>query len=490
MNKHFTVFIPYLSDRQVDVNINELKKTGLCSDIFILFLEYPLKNFDGCKSIIIDSISSSETVRVIESLTKTDYIIFLNEAVELYLFPHALTKFFQTAEETNAGLLYSDYYSTKNETKEQHTTIEYQMGSVRDDFNFGPLIIINKQRLGEAIKECSENYKYAGFYETRLALSRKLPIKRISEFLFSTIENKDTNKLEKQFDYVDPSNEEIQKEMESALTGHLKKINAFLEPNFEEVNFENNFNVVASVVIPVLNRKKTIVDAINSVITQKTDFIFNLIIVDNYSTDGTSEVIDSFAKKDCRIIHIFPERTDLQIGGCWNEAVEHPQCGKFVVQLDSDDLYSNEDTLQRIINKFHEDNCGMVIGSYFLTDFSFKKIPPGIIAHKEWTFENGRNNALRINGLGAPRAFYTPLVREIKFPNVSYGEDYAISLAISRKYKIGRIFEPLYICRRWEGNTDTDISIERENENNFYKDKIRTDEIIARQKMNKIKVKK
>ena len=153
-------------------------------------------------------------------------------------------------------------------------------------------------------------------------------------------------------------------------------------------------------------------------------------------------------------------------------------CGRFAIQLDSDDLYINHHVLQRIVDTFHEHQCAMVIGSYKMVNFKLEEIPPGIIDHKEWTPDNGRNNALRVNGLGAPRAFYTPLLRQIRIPNVSYGEDYATALAISREY---RIYEPLYLCRRWEGNSDADLNIQRVNANNYYKDKIRMIEILARQ---------
>jgi glycosyltransferase involved in cell wall biosynthesis len=242
--------------------------------------------------------------------------------------------------------------------------------------------------------------------------------------------------------------------------------------------------VEVSVIIPVKNRVKTLTDAIKSVLKQITDFSFNLIIVDNYSDDGTAEIIKSFAEKDKRIHHIIPERKDLGIGGCWNEAVHNPKCGKFSVQLDSDDMYKDENTLQLIIDKFREEKVPMVIGSYVITDFNLEEIPPGIIDHREWTPDNGRNNALRINGLGAPRAFYTPVIRKIKIPNVSYGEDYAVGLAISRYYQIGRIFEPIYFCRRWEDNTDAQIDITKLNANNLYKDRLRTFEIFARQRKN------
>jgi glycosyltransferase involved in cell wall biosynthesis len=288
------------------------------------------------------------------------------------------------------------------------------------------------------------------------------------------------------FAYVDPRNRQVQLEMEKVFTNHLKEIDAYVDPRIKKsVNFEDKFNYEASVIIPVKNRVNTIGDAINSVLNQASKFSFNIIVVDNYSSDGTTEKIKNIAIGDNRVIHLIPPKTELGIGGCWNEAIFHPDCGKFAVQLDSDDLYSDKNTLQKIIDKFYQENCAMVIGSYKLTDFNLNEIPPGIIDHREWTDENGHNNALRINGLGAPRAFYTPVIREIKFPNVSYGEDYAVGLAISRQYKVGRIYEPIYLCRRWEGNTDTSLSIEKQNANNFYKDSLRTKEIQLRQEMNR-----
>lgn len=245
-----------------------------------------------------------------------------------------------------------------------------------------------------------------------------------------------------------------------------------------------DFQYEASVIIPVRNRVRTIDDAIRSVLEQETSFPFNLIIIDNHSTDGTSEIIEHY-QNNSKVIHLIPERTDLGIGGCWNLGINHPQCGRFAVQLDSDDLYSSPNTLQTIVDKFHQEQCAMVIGSYRMTDFALQTLPPGVIDHNEWTDENGHNNALRINGLGAPRAFYTPLLRQIRVPNTSYGEDYALGLAFSRNYRIGRIYDVLYLCRRWEGNSDAALSIEKVNLNNSYKDSLRTLEIKIRQTMEK-----
>ncbi|MFZ4583389.1 MAG: glycosyltransferase family 2 protein, partial [Paludibacter sp.] len=299
--------------------------------------------------------------------------------------------------------------------------------------------------------------------------------------LYAEVETDTRKSGEKLFDYVDPKNRAVQIEMEAACTAHLKKIGAFLEPQFTQIEFDKGeFPVEASVIIPVRNRVKTIDDAIRSVLSQKTNFAFNLIVVDNFSNDGTSEIIEEIAKTDNRLIHIIPNRSDLGIGGCWNAGVDSPLCGKFAVQLDSDDIYENENTLQKIVDAFYAQNCAMVIGSYTMTNFKMETIPPGLIDHKEWTPENGRNNALRINGLGAPRAFYTPVLREIKVPNTSYGEDYALGLAISREYQIGRVYDSVYMCRRWDENSDAALDVVKMNGHNFYKDKIRTIELKAR----------
>jgi glycosyltransferase involved in cell wall biosynthesis len=306
----------------------------------------------------------------------------------------------------------------------------------------------------------------------------------IPEYLFTKVETDTRASGEKQFDYVKAAARERQLEMEQVCTAHLREIGALLIAPFPETIFSENFETEATVIIPVRNRVKTIRDAVVSVLIQKTSFRFNLIVVDNYSTDGTSEILNEYASQE-KLIHIIPERKDLGIGGCWNEAVFHPSCGKFIVQLDSDDLYNNENTLQTIVDKFYEDNCAMVIGSYRMTNFNLEEIPPGVIDHREWTDDNGPNNALRINGLGAPRAFYTPILREIRVPNVSYGEDYALGLAISGKYKIGRVYQPVYLCRRWDDNTDASLDVVKMNSHNLYKDRIRTFELQARIQRNK-----
>jgi GT2 family glycosyltransferase len=425
----------------------------------------------------------SKTINLIKGNANSDYILFLTQDIMIELGQFALERFLYVAENTGSDLLFSDYLEIKGEEKKPHPLIDYQLGSIRDDFNFGPLLFITK----EAMKnyEQSFDYKFAGLYDLCLNISRSKNILRIPEYLYSTVATDLRKSGEKLFDYVNPKNRDVQVEMEKAATEHLKKIGAYLKPEFVQINFEEKtFLYEASVIIPVKNRVKTIRDAIQSVLNQNTNFNFNLFVVDNYSTDGTTDIIREFADKNEKVNHLIPVRKDLGIGGCWNEAVHHKDCGMFSVQLDSDDIYKGTDTLQKIVDTFKREKCAMVIGSYTLTDFKLNELPPGIIDHREWTPENGRNNALRINGLGAPRAYYTPVLRSIKIPNVSYGEDYAISLAISRNYKIGRIFESIYFCRRWEENSDSALSIEKQNTYNIYKDRIRTIEIMSRQNKN------
>ena len=383
-----------------------------------------------------------------------------------------------------AGMVYADHYIVTNGTAKNNPVISYQQGSLRDDFNFGSVLIYNTSVLKEAVAQMTADYKFAGLYDLRLKASQKASLVHINEYLYSEVEQDTRKSGEKIFDYVDPKNRAVQIEMEEACTQHLKAIGGYLAPEFRQIEFNaGDFEFEASVIIPVRNRIRTIKDAIRSVLNQKTTFKFNLIVIDNYSTDGTSEAIEEFAS-DSRLIHLIPERKDLGIGGCWNAGVHHPMCGKFAVQLDSDDVYSDENTLQKMVNAFYEQNCAMVVGTYMMTDFDMNMIAPGIIDHKEWTPENGRNNALRINGLGAPRAFYTPVLREIKVPNTSYGEDYALGLNFSRHYQIGRVYDVVYMCRRWEDNSDASLDVVKMNGHNTYKDRIRTWELQARIALN------
>jgi glycosyltransferase involved in cell wall biosynthesis len=424
-------------------------------------------------------------MRLIARRTRTAYALVQLHDTPIDLGRFALERFLSVASNTGSGIVYSDYHDIKNTTRYPHPVIDYQMGSIRDDFDFGSLLLFDSHALQTAAPHLPPNHKHAGLYALRLAISRHHAISKIGESLYSKIERDVRKSGEKQFDYVDPKNRSVQIEMEEAATTHLRKIGAYLRPTFKEVDFDSeSFEHEASVIIPVRNRARTVADAVRSALKQKTRFAFNIIVVDNHSTDGTTEVLASLAKDDQRLLHLIPEREDLAIGGCWNEAIHHQSCGRFAVQLDSDDLYRDESTLQKIVDTFRKEKCGMVVGTYQMTNFALESIPPGIIDHKEWTPDNGRNNALRINGLGAPRAFFTPLLRQIKVPNVSYGEDYAVGLAISRDYQIGRIYEPVYLCRRWEGNSDADLDVTKLNAFNAYKDKLRTFEILARQRKN------
>ncbi len=483
MKNKITVFMPYIGLPYSAKTAKEFINSESVEKVFLLTSDKTLTVIENCKRLIIRNFHSSQTINLIAENSKTDFTIILLEDVSFSPGQFSFERFISISENTNAGICYSDFFEMTGNFRTNHPVIDYQLGSLRDDFDFGPLLFIKTEALKKAVEQEKTDYKFAGFYDLRLKISQSNSVIRIPEFLYS-VNKTDLNSLsDKHFDYVDPKNREVQVEMEKAVTEHLKKIGAYLKPEFEKINFDDaGFDVEASVIIPVKNRVKTLADAIKSVLKQETDFNFNLIIVDNYSDDGTSEIIKSFAEKDKRVIHIIPKRKDLGIGGCWNEAVHNISCGKFSVQLDSDDMYKDSNTLQKIINKFREEKVPMIVGSYLITNFNLKEIPPGIIDHKEWTPQNGRNNALRINGLGAPRAFYTTVLRKIKIPNVSYGEDYAVGLAISRDYQIGRIYEPLYFCRRWEDNTDAQIDIVKSNANNLYKDRIRTFEVLARQK--------
>lgn len=417
---------------------------------------------------------------------QSEYFFLYTGNTQLQLSPYALERMQQAAHDSKAVMLYCDYYIQQGEKNSVHPTINYQKGSLRDDFDFGPLWLIHTPSFIKAVDNLHTDYRYAALYALRLQLSRLGDIIRLPEYLY-TVREKDTRKSgEKQFDYVNPKNREVQIEMETACTEHLKAVGGWLKPEFQDINLhEGSFPVEASVVIPVRNRVKTISDAIHSALQQQTDFPYNIIVVDNHSNDGTTEILHALTERHPQIIHLQPVSTLLGIGGCWNEAVQSAYCGRFAIQLDSDDLYNTPHTLQTIVDNFYRQQCAMLIGSYQMVNFALEEIPPGLIDHREWTPENGRNNALRINGLGAPRAFYTPLIRTIRFPNVSYGEDYAVGLAISRHYRIGRIYQPLYLCRRWDGNSDAALEIDRLNTYNFYKDTLRSMELSAR--MEKIK---
>ncbi|NDV94528.1 glycosyltransferase family 2 protein [Dysgonomonas sp. 521] len=477
-------FIPFQSTNQVKETIASLRESTLVNKIYLLADSGCKESVDGCEAIDIDSLRSTATIKKIASKADAEYTLIYTKSADLRLGMFALDRMLQIAKDSGAGLVYADHYQIANNEKKNNPVIAYQKGSLRDDFNFGSVLIYKSKELKKAAAKMDAEYKFAGLYDLRLKVSQEAELVHINEYLYSEIENDTRKSGEKIFDYVDPKNRDMQIEMEQACTDHLKRIGAYLAPQFKKVEFDKaDFKYEASVIIPVRNRIRTISDAIKSVLSQKTNFKFNLIVVDNYSTDGTTEAIGKFSS-DERLVHVIPENKELGIGGCWNAGVHHPECGKFAVQLDSDDVYSDENTLQKIVDAFYAQNCAMVVGTYMLTDFDMKMIPPGIIDHKEWTPENGRNNALRINGLGAPRAFYTPVLREIKVPNTSYGEDYALGLYFSREYQIGRIYDVLYLCRRWDDNSDASLDIVKMNAHNTYKDRIRTWEVEARIALN------
>ena len=480
MAKLINCFIPVQEENQVLETVKGLKKSGLVSKIFLLSTGEFNSNVDGCEVLVVDSLNSSATIKTIASKSDADFSLIYTKYTTLELGYFALERIVNIAKDSSAAMLYADHYQIADGKKSASPVIDYQYGSLRDDFNFGSLLFYSASVLKEAASRMVSDYKFAGMYSLRLKASQKGALVHINEYLYSEIENDTRKSGEKIFDYVDPKNRGVQIEMEAACSEHLKEINGYLEPNFKHIEFsENNFEFEASVIIPVYNRIKTVKDAIASVLSQEANFKFNLIVIDNHSTDGTTEAIKEFAS-DERLIHLIPERKDLGIGGCWNAGVHHPKCGKFAVQLDSDDVYSGPDTLQKVVNAFYEQNCAMVVGTYMMTNFNMEMIAPGIIDHKEWTPENGRNNALRINGLGAPRAFYTPVLRDIKVPNTSYGEDYALGLRFSRDYQIGRIYDVIYNCRRWDDNSDASLDIVKMNNHNLYKDRIRTWELEAR----------
>ena len=477
-------FIPFQSADQVKATITSLRESALVERIFLLNDNASQEKVEGCEIIEIDSLRSTATIKKIAEKSNTDYTLIYTKPADLRMGMFALDRMLRIAKDSGAGLVYADHYQVANGEKKNSPVIAYQKGSLRDDFNFGSVLIYKSTCLKAAVASMEKEYQFAGLYDLRLKVSQIASLVHINEYLYTEIENDNRKSGEKVFDYVDPKNRGVQIEMEEACTNHLKKIGGYLAPHFKEINFsEGGFEYEASVIIPVRNRIRTIADAIKSVLSQKTNFKFNLIVVDNYSNDGTTEAIDKF--NDERLIHLIPDNQELGIGGCWNAGVHHPKCGKFAIQLDSDDVYSDENTLQKIVDAFYEQNCAMVVGTYMLTDFDMNMIPPGIIDHKEWTPDNGRNNALRINGLGAPRAFYTPVLRDIKVPNTSYGEDYALGLNFSREYQIGRIYDVLYLCRRWDDNSDASLDIVKMNAHNTYKDRIRTWELEARIALNK-----
>ena len=469
-------FVPSMSGEDISVTVESFSRSAAFTGVTIL---------SGV------SLRMTDTLRSIAEAVSEKFILLYtkNQPLEMGMF--ALDRMLSIAEDTGADMLYADHYKLVAcedgvERRERHPLIACQKGALRDDFDFGSVLVFRSSSFKRAVRAMEADYEFGALYDLRLRMKN---IVHINEYLYTEIETDTRKSGEKLFDYVDPKNREVQIEMEKVCTAHLKRIGAWLEPKFKNPDInefaDNNFTVTASVVIPVFNRAKTIMDAVRSALSQTADFPYNVIVVDNHSTDGTTEILTAMASEDPRLKHIIPAKYDLGIGGCWNLAVHHELCGEYAVQLDSDDVYSGPDTLQKIVDAFREQKCAMVVGTYQMTDFQMNPIPPGVIDHKEWTEDNGRNNALRINGLGAPRAFWTPLLRTVNLPNTSYGEDYALGLRISREYRIGRIYDVLYCCRRWDGNSDAALDIDKVNANNQYKDRIRTWELEARIRMNR-----
>ena len=459
-------FIPSMSGEDISTTVESFSRS---------------QSFTGVTILSGVSLRTTETLRSIAEAVSHKYVLLYTKDKPLEMGMFALDRILTIAQDTGADMLYADHYRLMEDgTRHRHPLIECQKGALRDDFDFGSVLVFKASSFRRAVRNMAEDYEWGALYDLRLRMKR---IVHINEFLYTELETDSRKSGEKQFDYVDPKNRAVQIEMEKVCTEHLKRIGAWLPPVFKDVDFDKGdagFTVTASVVIPVYNRIRTVRDAVESALSQKCDFPYNVIVVDNHSTDGTTDLLAELSAKHDNMIHVIPAKYDLGIGGCWNLAVHHEQCGEFAVQLDSDDVYSGPDTLQKIVNAFRQQNCAMVVGTYQMTDFQMNPIPPGVIDHREWTEDNGRNNALRINGLGAPRAFWTPLLRTINLPNTSYGEDYALGLRISREYRIGRIYDVLYCCRRWEGNSDAALAVEKVNANNLYKDRIRTWELEAR----------
>ncbi len=467
-------FIPSMSGEDISVTVESFSRSSAFTGVTIL---------SGV------SLKSTETLRSIAEAVTEKFVLIYQKDSPLDMGLFALDRIIAIAEDTKADMLYADHYRIVDGNRRRYPVIDCQKGALRDDFDFGSVIVFRTSSFKKAVRSMTEDYQWGALYDLRLRMKN---IVHINEYLYTEIETDNRKSGEKQFDYVDPKNRQVQIEMERICTEHLKRIGAYLAPEFKNPDPEmlgvsrgedgllDGYPVTASVIIPVFNRIKTVKDAVRSALSQDCAFPFNVIVVDNHSTDGTTELLEELSAEDPRLIHMVPAKFDLCIGGCWNLAVHSPECGEYAVQLDSDDVYSGPDTLSKIVDAFRKQKCAMVVGTYQMTDFDMNPIPPGIIDHREWTEENGRNNALRINGLGAPRAFWTPLLRTINLPNTSYGEDYALGLRISRDYRIGRIYDVLYCCRRWDGNSDAALEVEKVNANNLYKDRIRTWELEAR----------
>ena len=423
---------------------------------------------------------STAEIRRIAAAADSDYTIIYTRPTELKFVNFGLERMVQVADDTAAAMVYADHFNGE----EPAPVIDYQTGSLRDDFDFGGVQMYRTAVLKAAVAGMESEYEFAGLYDLRLRASRIGKLFHINEYLYYELDSDSRDSGEKIFDYVNPRNRAVQVEMEKVCTEHLKAVGGYLKPVFKDVDLtEGDFEYEASVVIPCKNRVRTVGAAIASALGQKTDFKYNVIVVDDNSTDGTVEVIESFLG-DERLIYIAQDKSYHAIGGNWNAALHHPKCGRFALQLDSDDLYSDENTVQKFVDAFRAQNCAMVVGTYMITDFELNTIPPGVIDHKEWTPDNGRNNALRINGLGAPRGFFVPLLRKLNFPTTKYGEDYAVGLRVSREYRIGHIYDVMYYCRRWDDNSDHGLDIAKVNANNLYKDRLRSIELAARIRLN------
>ncbi len=475
MKEHIDIFLPQADGDQAERLMSQLMSSSLVQ-----------------QAVFVDGLRSTDALRQIAGRTTADYVALIVKDAQLELGEGALERLVQVCRDSGAPMVYADHWEKRHDFDgrwlvEKHPAIDYQLGSVRDDFDFGSLWLLRGDLLRQWAHDVDTSYIYGGLYDLRLYMSRQGDLLHLNELLYTEVEQDTRVSGEKQFDYVNPANREVQIEMEQVVTRHLEAIGALVDTTaYHIVDFdEQPFEQEASVIIPVFNREKTIADAVKSACEQQTKFRYNVIVVNNHSTDGTGDILSKMVQTyGSKLLTIVPERTDLGIGGCWNRAVNDPRCGRFAVQLDSDDLYSSAQTLQRIVDAFRQQKAAMIVGSYRMCDFELNTLPPGLIAHKEWTDENGPNNALRINGLGAPRAFFTPILRQLQLPNTSYGEDYAMGLAFSRNYRIGRIYDELYLCRRWGGNSDAALSIDRINANNLYKDRLRTLEIKARQQKN------